>query len=184
MRKSYSAILIFGLVLLFSSAYFSQTKNGPEVRRFYDAETNKTALYLSVIPFPNNSKKFSVGGAFEIEGERTSKLPCCMTIVLTSIGKKGFDYENDHRVIFWADGQEMIFDDAIWKESEGATAFVIAGIAFPEEVWIGMKTDQFLKIANAKTAKGKIGKFKFVLTTQQKMGLIALSEEITESVKK
>ena len=107
-----------------------------------------------------------------------------MTIVFTSIGKKNFDYEDNHKATFWADGKEFVFNDTTWKESNEATAFVLAGIAFPEEIWIGMKTEEFLKIANAKTVKAQIGKFKFTLTQQQQHGLIALSKQLMDSKQK
>ena len=180
-RRVNSVIFILGISLICPLAHYSQGNAAPKINKDFDADSNKTAFYLEVIGLPNNSKKSAVGGAFEAQGERPSKMPCCMTIVFTSIGKKGFDYKDNHRVTFWADGEEFVFDDTTWKESNEGTAFVLAGIAFPEEIWVGLKTEQFLKIANAKTAKAQIGKFKFTLTQQQKSGLIALSKQIPDS---
>ena len=181
MQRFNSIIFIFGISLLCVSANYSQSKTEPQINKVFNADKNKTAFYLEVIPIPKNSKKFAVGGVFEAEGEKPSKMPCCMTIVFTSIGKKNFDYEDDHKVTFWADGEKFVFDDTTWKESNEATAFVLSGIAFPEEVWIGMKTEEFLKIANAKVVKAQVGKFKFTMTQQQQSGLMALSKQILDS---
>ena len=171
-------MIVVGFSLLCPSANHAQNKTLSKINKVYDSESDKTAYYLEVISLPSNNKKFSVGGAFEANGKTPSKMPCCMTIVFTSIGKKKFDFEDDHKVTFSADGENLVFDNTTWKESNEATAFVLAGVAFPEEIWIGMTTQQFLKIANAKTVNTKIGNFRFTMTKQQQNGLIKLSKQI------
>ena len=59
---------------------------------------------------------------------------------------------------------------------------MIAQIAFPEEIYVGMETEKFLKIAQAKKVRIKLGSFTFDLTEAQRKGLseMAISLELKQ----
>lgn len=177
----------FHLKLLLIIALFSFTASAQEkdtsIKTSYDDETGKTTIALSLIKLPRNKRSFAVGALLQFAGTNPEKRPCCVTVVFASIGKKQFEYENNHRISIWADKEKLDFNDAFWKESNHATAFVLAGVAFPEEVYLGMDSEKFLKIANSKKIKAQIGLFKFEFTEAQRRGFLELAAKLEGSVK-
>lgn len=178
-----STLMVIIALVVFSSDVFSQTVKSPEIKTTYDEDSGKTSVILPLMKLPNNKKSFSVGAAFQFNGEVMKNRPCCATIIFTSIGKKAFDYKDNHKVSFWADKEEFRFDNTEWREANEATAFVIAGIAFPEEIYIGMETEKFLKIARAKRIRARVGTFTFELTSEQRVGLAKLADKIDAAIK-
>ena len=171
------------LIIALFSFIASAQENDTSIKTSYDEETGKTTISLPLVKLPRNKRSFAVGAFFQFAGTNPEKRPCCVTIVFASIGKKQFEYEDNHRISFLADKEKLDFSDAFWKESDHATAFVIAGIAYPEEVYLGMASEKFLKIAHSKTIKAQIGSFKFEFTEAQRRGFVELAAKLDQSVK-
>lgn len=164
------------LVSLFAAISLTGQSFTPSFQEIYDKENDRTAVYMKPIEIPRDSRKFSVGAAYEFIGSNLTSTPCCMTMYFFSIGKKGFEYKEKHEITIWADKERMVFKKPLWKENDHATAFVIAQIAYPEELWFDMKIEQFRQIVSAKRVKVQVGKFKFVMTEDQRKGLAAIAE--------
>lgn len=168
------------VILLFGIAAAQQEQR---VRFSYFPSDDSTMASVEPVAIPGNRRRFSVGAYFTVKGQNLDRRPCCVTLIFTSIGKKKFEFKNDHRVSIDADDETLEFPDADWRESNYATAFVIARIAYPEEIYAGMETEKFLKIVNATKVKVRVGSFKFTLTAEQKRGLAELAKHITEDVR-
>ena len=167
------------LVFVFScSVICSAQKTDTTINTNFNEDTNKTTVLMRSIKLPQNKDKFSIGAFFEFEGEKLEKTPCCAGIFFTSISKKKFKFEENHNLIVWADKEKYSFDNIQWQESAEGTAFIIAQVAFPEEMIAGMKSELFQKIANAKKVKMQLGNFKFTLTNEQLSGFKNLAEKM------
>jgi hypothetical protein len=166
------ALLVF--VLSFSVVCMSQ-KIDSSINTNFNEDTNKTTVLLKSIKLPKNKDNFAIGAFFEFPGEKLEKTPCCAGIFFTSISKKKFKFKENHNLTIWADKEKFSFDDVNWQESAGGMAFIIA---FPEEIVVGMKSEIFQKIANAKSVKMQLGDFKFALTPEHLVGLKNLVEKM------
>ena len=183
-HQKFAAILFILFLFTISTSTYAQVVARQGIVTNYDEETNMSETFVSSIQLPNNKKSFSMGAYFRFEGKSLINQPCCLTILFASIGKKAFDYEKNHDVSFWAGQNKLEFKKTQWQEAIEATAFVLAGIAYPEEIFVGMKTDEFLKIARAKKVKVRVGKFEFTLTSAQLRGLGLLADRIESVTKK
>lgn len=163
------AFVVSTFVLSFSAFCFSQNTDSA-IKTMYDEDSNKTTILLSGIKLPNNKDSFSVGAFFEYNGEKLEKPPCCAVIFFTSISKKKFKFKENHTLTIWADKEKFSFNDVNWQESAGGTAFIIAKIAFPEEMLVGMKSEIFQKIAISKKVKMQLGDYRFTLPPQHLKG--------------
>lgn len=164
-------------MLAFSSCCLSQTTDS-SINTNFNEDTNKTTVLLKSVELPENKDKFAIGAFFEFTGEKLEKSPCCAGLFFTSISKKKFKFEENHNLSIWADKEKFTFDDVNWQESAEGTAFIIAQVAFPEEMVVGMKSEIFHKIANAKDVKMKVGNFKFTLTPKHLTGFKNLVEKM------
>ncbi len=178
MALTFRKILIFFvLTFSFSVVCLSQSSN-TLINTNFNEETNKTTVIFKGVKLPQNKDDFAVGAFFEFPGEKLEKPPCCAVMFFTSISKKNFKFKENHNLTIWADKEKISFNDVHWQESAGGTAFIIAQVAFPEEIFVGMKTEVFQKIANAKSVKMQLGKFKFRLTPQHLEGFKKLFEKM------
>lgn len=174
LQAAIMATLLFGI---------AAAQREQQVKFSYFPPDDSTMASVGPIKLSGNKRDFSVGAYFTVKGKNFDQRPCCVTLFFTSIGKKKFEYKNDHQVSIDVDGETLKFPKAYWRESNYATAFVIARIAYPEEIYAGMETEKFLKILNAKKVKVRVGSFKFTLTAEQKRGLAELAKHITEDVR-
>lgn len=144
--------LIKTTILLFSIFLFSPVVSlaQEKLNTTFSDEANKTTVLLKGIKLPKNKDNFSVGALFEYKGNKLEKEPCCVVIFLTSVNKKKFQYEENHNLAIWADKEKFDFGQINWQEADEGFAFSLSGIAFFEEMYVGMDRDKFLKIANAK----------------------------------
>jgi hypothetical protein len=170
-------LLIFVIGFVFSC--FAQEKSSNNsIISSYDEEGNKTTTFLKGIKLGGNKVGFSIGAAFEYTGKNLEKTPCCSVIFFTAMSKKDFIFKENHNLTVWADKETFSFNNVTWRESAEGTAFIIAQIAFPEEVLVGMETEKFLKIANAKKVKMKLGNFEFTLSNEHLNGFKQLIEKM------
>ncbi len=165
------------VILSFSVIVFPQAGNF-SINTDFDEETNKTTVLLKGIELPQNKDSFAIGAFFEFTGDKLEKPLCCAGIFFTSISRKKFNYEKNHSLKIWADKKIFTFNDVNWQESAEGTAFIIAQLAFPEEMFVGMKSEIFQKIANAKKVKMQLGNFKFTLTSEHLTGFKKLVEKM------
>ncbi len=176
--KVFSKSFLLIVVLALSSFACLAQNTDSSISTNFNEDTNKTTVLLKSIKLPQNKDKFAVGAFFEFTGERLQKPLCCAGIFFTSISKKKFKFKENHNLTIWADKEKFSFNDVHWQESAEATAFVIAQIAFPEEMFAGMKSDIFQKIANAKSVKMQLGDFKFSLKSEHLTGFKNLVEKM------
>ncbi|MEO8648329.1 MAG: hypothetical protein ABI539_04105 [Acidobacteriota bacterium] len=181
MKKLILAIFILGVGTLTLSLSAPAQIQESKIKTSYNAESDKTTVMLPLLKLARNPKSFSIGALFQFDGDLMSERPCCTTFIFTSIGKKQFDYKDYHNVTFWADDEKLEFNNTKWREADEATAFVLAQIAFSEEIWVGMKTEEFIKIARAKRIKARVGSFQFEMTSEQRAGLAELADNIEKA---
>lgn len=161
-----------------------QDKNADRFRIVYDDESNRTTIILNGIELPKNKDSFSVGASFEFDGKILEKMPCCAVLFFTSISKNQFKYKENHNLKIWADKETFDFGRINWRESYYGYAFIIAGIAYPEELFVGMETDKFSKIVNSTKIKAELGSFKFDITKSQTEGLRDLENFMKSNIGK
>lgn len=143
----------------------------------YDEDTDKTTVMLKSMELLDGKESFGIGALFEYKSEKMNKEPCCITLFMTSFSKENFRFKKNHNLIVWADKEKINFGKINWQESAGGTAFILSGIAYPEEMFVGMKKEKFVKIANSKKVEMQIGSFKFSLSKYQLMGFQKLVEK-------
>lgn len=170
-------ICIFVVSFVFN-CYTQENNSNNLIRSNYDEENNKTTVYLKSIKLTGNKDSFSIGATFEYDGKELKNTPCCSVIFFTAISKKDFKFKENHTLTVWADKETFSFDKVNWREAAEGTAFIIAQVAFPEEILVGMETEKFLKITNAKKVKMKLGNFKFTLSDDHLTGFKKLVEKL------
>ncbi len=168
----FSILSFLAIISAFPICSFAQdSSENDKFRISFDDERKLTTVILKGIEIPNNEDSFAVGAAFQYVGKEFANEPCCVQFFLTSLSKKKFKYKENHNLVIWADKEKFDFGKIAWQEPPGGTAFIISGLFYPEEMFIGIERDKFSKIVNASNIKISIGKFKFMLTQEQHNGL-------------
>lgn len=154
MTLDFRKLSIFIFLISFALSCFAQDKSSNNsIRSYYDEENDRTTVVLKSIKLSGNKDDFSIGAAFAYPRKELEQILCCVVIYFTSISEKDFKFKENHHLTVWADREKFTFEEVTWQESAGGTALIIAKIAFPEEIFVGMKTEIFTKIANAKRWK-------------------------------
>lgn len=181
LKIAWLTVFTFLLCLISISA---QDKNDDKFRIVYDDENDRTTVILNGIELPKNKDSFSIGASFEFKGKTLEKIPCCAVLFFTSMSKKQFKYKENHNLKIWADKEIFDFGKISWQESYYGYAFILSGIAYPEELFVGMETDKFSKIVNSKKIKAELGSFKFDVTKSQIKGLKDLENFMKSNIGK
>lgn len=176
-------LTIFSILLSLISIS-AQDKNEDKFRVVYNDERDRTTVILNGIKLPKNKDLFSVGASFEFEGKTLEKMPCCAVLFFTSMSKKQFKYKENSDLKVWADKKRYDFDKINWQESYYGYVFILSGMAYPEELFVGMEMDKFSKIINSNKISAQLGNFKFDLTKTQIKGLKDLESFIKSNMGK
>ena len=175
--------MVISIVLLLFTASLAQN-NGEKFRIIYDDKSDRTTVILNGIELPKNKDSFEVGASFEFEGKTLKKMPCCAVLFFTSMSRKGFKYKDNHNLQLWADNELFDFGKVNWQESYYGYVLILSGMAYPEEIFIGMETDKFSKIINSEKVKAQLGTFKFNFTASQLKGLKELESFMRANIGK